>query len=268
MVFSNLQEKEKDAFFSLLDDYFQSRPEIFAALSGQKNNASDSNNGGGKSSGATIGQRLFSASPAAAFGSGPPKPRVGGGFSGSPGPGGRGASASSDASPQEQQQEDPQPVAGRVAAAAAAFAQHRLSTPGGLSSSSSSSSGGAAAAAGTPSRLSGVDTSSLRNALAGRASQSGPPPAYNKTSAAAPPPVARRGPPQPEPEPEPEPEEEEGPQGEWAEVLYDYVSDEPGDLNISENQQILVTQKNSDDWWTGEVDGRSGLFPASYVKLL
>jgi hypothetical protein len=44
-----------------------------------------------------------------------------------------------------------------------------------------------------------------------------------QTSAAAPPPVARRGPPQPEPEPEPE--EEEGPQGEWAEVLYDYVSD-------------------------------------------
>ncbi len=29
-------------------------------------------------------------------------------------------------------------------------------------------------------RLSGVDTSSLKNALAGRTSQAGPPPAYNK----------------------------------------------------------------------------------------
>jgi len=33
--------------------------------------------------------------------------------------------------------------------------------------------------------------------------------------------VARRGPPQPEPEEE----EEQEPQGEWAEVLYDFASD-------------------------------------------
>jgi hypothetical protein len=33
MVFSNLQAPEKEAFFSLLDEYFQSRPEIFANLS-------------------------------------------------------------------------------------------------------------------------------------------------------------------------------------------------------------------------------------------
>ncbi|KAL0949200.1 hypothetical protein HGRIS_009278 [Hohenbuehelia grisea] len=30
MVFANLQSYEKDAFFSLLDEYFASRPEIFA----------------------------------------------------------------------------------------------------------------------------------------------------------------------------------------------------------------------------------------------
>jgi len=33
MVFSSLQAHEKEAFFSLLDEYFQSRPEIFANLS-------------------------------------------------------------------------------------------------------------------------------------------------------------------------------------------------------------------------------------------
>ena len=37
-------------------------------------------------------------------------------------------------------------------------------------------------------------------------------------------------------------------------------------MNIKENRRILVTEK---DWWTGEVlDGRSDLFPSSYMKLL
>jgi len=246
MVFANLQEREKDAFFSLLDEYFQSRPEISAALSGHAGNSNS------KSSGPTIGQRLFSSAATAAASGGSPKPRMGGigggGFS-------SGGGRVSDATSQEQQEESQAPVAGRVAAAAAAFSQHRLSTPSGPSSSGPG---------GMTNKLGGVDTSSLKNALAGRTSQAGPPPAYNKSSASAPPPVARRGPPQPEPEEE----EEQEPQGGWADVLYDYVSDEPGDLNIRENQQILVTEKNSDDWWTGEVDGQSGLFPASYVKLL
>ncbi|KAF8351027.1 SH3 domain-containing protein [Amanita rubescens] len=268
MVFANLQEREKDAFFSLLDEYFQSRPEISAALSGHAGNSNS------KSSGPTIGQRLFSSAATAAASGGSPKPRMGGiGGGGFSSGGGRvvcrfsssdlvslsqadsGGELQSDATSQEQQEESLAPVAGRVAAAAAAFSQHRLSTPSGSSSSGPG---------GMTNKLSGVDTSSLKNALAGRTSQAGPPPAYNKSSASAPPPVARRGPPQPEPEEE----EEQEPQGGWADVLYDYVSDEPGDLNIRENQQILVTEKNSDDWWTGEVDGQSGLFPASYVKLL
>jgi len=257
MVFANLQGREKDAFFSLLDEYFQSRPEIFAALSSGQGSSAASNSNSLKSSAQTIGQRLFS--PAATTtASGSPKPRMGG--IGVGGGGGFSGIASGGRAPSDVASEDHPPVAGRVAAAAAAFSQHRLSTPSGPDSS-----GGGT---GSLNRLSGVDTSSLKNVLAGRASQPGPPPAFNKSSAPAPPPVARRGPPRPEPEPEPEEEEEQEPQGEWAEVLYDYVSNEPGDLNIRENQQILVTQKDSDDWWTGEVDGQSGLFPASYVKLL
>ncbi|KAI5122145.1 hypothetical protein M0805_000792 [Coniferiporia weirii] len=68
----------------------------------------------------------------------------------------------------------------------------------------------------------------------------------------------------PSPEPEPEPEE----QGEWAEALYDYNSGEAGDLVLSAHEHIKIVSKDSDDWWTGEVDGRTGLFPASYAKLL
>jgi hypothetical protein len=66
---------------------------------------------------------------------------------------------------------------------------------------------------------------------------------------------------------EPEPEE---PQGEWAEVLYDYSSEDPGDLEIQSGSRVFVTAKSSDDWWTGQIEGqgKEGLFPASYVKLL
>ncbi|KAF8450942.1 hypothetical protein L210DRAFT_3639972 [Boletus edulis BED1] len=66
--------------------------------------------------------------------------------------------------------------------------------------------------------------------------------------------------------PPPPPEEE----GEWVEVLYDYGSEDPGDLAIEAGKRVLVTARSSEDWWTGQVEGqgREGLFPASYVKLL
>jgi len=57
-------------------------------------------------------------------------------------------------------------------------------------------------------------------------------------------------------------------QGEWVEALYDYDSGEPGDLMVKEGQRILLVERTSDDWWTGEINGSKGLFPASYVKLL
>lgn len=62
---------------------------------------------------------------------------------------------------------------------------------------------------------------------------------------------------------------------------------EASDLHLRAGERVLVTEQSSSDWcacpklsisdpkysssyprWTGEVDGRSGLFPASYVKLL
>ncbi|KAF8630039.1 hypothetical protein AX15_003131 [Amanita polypyramis BW_CC] len=251
MVFANLQEREKDAFFSLLDEYFQSRPEVFTALSSKGGNNNNSATGIGKS----ISGYRSALSQAAAVNPAVTSAATGfakrgfagvGGFSG----GQQQQQQATDASSHEQQ--DSQSAGGRVAAAAAAFSHQARSIPG--ISRSSSSSGGASTfgGGGTSNKLGGVDTSSLRNVFAARAGQTASPPSHNKSNFTA---------------PEPEPEEEEA-QGEWAEALYDYVSDEPGDLQIRENQQIWVTEKNSDDWWTGEFDGKSGLFPASYVKLL
>lgn len=83
-------------------------------------------------------------------------------------------------------------------------------------------------------------------------------------SVSSPPPSApaRRAAPEPEPEAEPEFS------GEWADVLYDYSSTDPGDLNVKEGQQILITDRTSDDWWTAELNNKTGLVPASYVKVL
>ncbi|KAK0490618.1 SH3-domain-containing protein [Armillaria novae-zelandiae] len=211
MVFSNLPHHEKDAFFSLLDEYFQSRPQPASALSQSGNGVSES------STNASIGRV---AAAAHAFGSNLPAPprRT----PGSPPPD---------------------------------------RTPGGLVSNK---------------MFGNVDTTSKTSMLTSSLKSKSrapppktyappPPPAFGpKKNAFAPPPM-RRAPSEPEPEPEPEPESESG---EWAEALYDYDSGETGDLKIRANQQILVTEKSSADWWMGEVDGRTGLFPASYVKLL
>jgi len=60
------------------------------------------------------------------------------------------------------------------------------------------------------------------------------------------------------------------PREEWAQALYEYRSEDPGDLAIEAGARVLVTAKSSEDWWTGRIDGqgKEGLFPASYVKLL
>jgi hypothetical protein len=69
------------------------------------------------------------------------------------------------------------------------------------------------------------------------------------------------------PAPPPRPQEEEEKAGDWADVIYDYDSGEAGDLKITEGDVVLIIDRSSDDWWTGEVNGKKGLFPASYVNL-
>jgi len=174
---------------------------------------------------------------------------------------------------------------GRVAAAAQAFSGSGTASGHGTSASP------APAKPANPSKLvaqkkfGDVDVSSagamFRSLRGSTAAKNAPPPTVYtppafpvKKSAGLPPPPVRRAsavPAAPSPEPEEdvqaEPEQEEG-AGEWAEALYDYTSEEASDLHLREGERVLVTEKTSSDWWTGEVDGRSGLFPVSYVKLL
>lgn len=51
----------------------------------------------------------------------------------------------------------------------------------------------------------------------------------------------------------------------FATAQYDYQSAEPGDLPFREGERITLLAKESADWWRGEVNGREGLFPANYV---
>lgn len=105
-----------------------------------------------------------------------------------------------------------------------------------------------------------------------------------KNTFAPPPQRATVTPAEPEPEPEIEPEPETA-DGEWAVALYDYESNEVNDLPVKEGQDVWVIERTSGDWfvkstrnkralfhpfisrWTGEVNGRRGLFPASYVRI-
>jgi len=274
MVFANLQAQEKDAFFSLLDEYFATRPEIFANVG----NSADSQPNISAQGAASAAHRAMAGNPeltaklfSAGLKHGVPK-----------------------SSPYSAAASDPEVnnAAGRVAAASLAFSASRNNT---------SSSNSPPPVAEKPSAVSSlkskfgsdVDTSSaknlfgsLRNSTANKnSSPPAPfiPPAFpHKQSSFEPPPsrrlpvssVSSDPPPAPPPPPPPpgrqyqEEEEEEEEQGEWAEALYDYDSTEPGDLSIKENQRMLITERTSDDWWTGEVNGKKGLFPASYVKLL
>ncbi|XP_008934045.1 PREDICTED: intersectin-2-like, partial [Merops nubicus] len=55
------------------------------------------------------------------------------------------------------------------------------------------------------------------------------------------------------------------PAGEEYVALYSYSSSEPGDLTFTEGEEILVTQKEG-EWWTGSINGRTGIFPSNYVR--
>ena len=50
------------------------------------------------------------------------------------------------------------------------------------------------------------------------------------------------------------------------EVLYDYTANQEDELTIEPGDIIDVTDQQDQDWWTGELNGRSGIFPASYVQ--
>ncbi|KAF8488178.1 hypothetical protein JB92DRAFT_3017897 [Gautieria morchelliformis] len=51
---------------------------------------------------------------------------------------------------------------------------------------------------------------------------------------------------------------------------FDFKAVEPGDLEFSKGDVINIMEKSdrTDDWWTGVIGGRQGIFPANFVALL
>ncbi|KAJ3575907.1 hypothetical protein NP233_g800 [Leucocoprinus birnbaumii] len=52
-------------------------------------------------------------------------------------------------------------------------------------------------------------------------------------------------------------------------ALYDFKAVEEGDLSFNKGEIIIITKKSdsTDDWWTGKVNNKEGIFPANFVEL-
>ncbi|KAH9995187.1 hypothetical protein BJV74DRAFT_338578 [Russula compacta] len=303
MPFANLPTHEKDAFFALLDEYFTSRPDLLSRVGGAAGNSeradteTQSTPGSVPIPGAAItaAQRAL-ANPATSRVLAAGLQRAASsntGGSGHPSTASVAAAATAASSLSSSAHNAPVENAndraptvnvGRVAAAAQAFSSTSPAPASAAHKRADSSSGGLA----PQKKFGDVDVSSagamfrsLRGSTAAKNAQPAPvhtPPAFSGRKASsgfAPPPVRRvTASSSPVPAPAPEPEEDVQPgwageeAGAWAEALFDYTSEEAGDLHLREGERVRVTEQTSSDWWTGEIDGRSGLFPASYVKLL
>lgn len=49
---------------------------------------------------------------------------------------------------------------------------------------------------------------------------------------------------------------------------YEYTATENDELTIKPGDVITVMIRHDDGWWKGELNGKVGLFPASYVHDL
>ncbi|XP_059506176.1 intersectin-1 isoform X1 [Stegostoma tigrinum] len=49
--------------------------------------------------------------------------------------------------------------------------------------------------------------------------------------------------------------------------MYDYIAQNDDELAFAKGQIIGVLNKDDPDWWKGELNGVTGLFPSNYVKL-
>ncbi|CAG8476822.1 7767_t:CDS:2 [Paraglomus occultum] len=101
-----------------------------------------------------------------------------------------------------------------------------------------------------------------------------PPPAYSSVISSSP---TRKGssynissnpklfpvaaPPRPPPATKPRPKN-------YVTALYDYEAQAEGDLSFKKNDRIEVIERTADanGWWTGKLNGKTGLFPGNYVE--
>ncbi|KAH9917360.1 BAR-domain-containing protein [Epithele typhae] len=106
-----------------------------------------------------------------------------------------------------------------------------------------------------------------------------PPPSPTLTPSAAPPPyspspsgssfgaaaVAKKAPPPPPPL---KPKPKAAPAVQYVVALYDFAAQADGDLDFRAGDRIEVVERteSTEDWWTGKLHGRQGVFPGNYVQ--
>jgi hypothetical protein len=49
-------------------------------------------------------------------------------------------------------------------------------------------------------------------------------------------------------------------------ALWDFLSTGPGELQFRKGDVISVTRYTHEGWWEGRLQGRTGLFPSTYVE--
>lgn len=47
--------------------------------------------------------------------------------------------------------------------------------------------------------------------------------------------------------------------------MYSYEAQGSQELTLDEGDVISVITKEDDVWWCGQIDGKTGMFPAAYV---
>ncbi|KAI8642927.1 hypothetical protein BD408DRAFT_386527 [Parasitella parasitica] len=59
-------------------------------------------------------------------------------------------------------------------------------------------------------------------------------------------------------------------EGSRARALFNFAGEQEGDLAFHKGDIITVVEKSNtqDDWWTGRIDSRQGIFPANFVEPL
>lgn len=54
----------------------------------------------------------------------------------------------------------------------------------------------------------------------------------------------------------------------YAEALYDFDAENDGELGFQEGDHITLLSRVDDNWLEGSLNGRTGLFPVTYVQVI